>query len=160
MPHTINVGGSGNALTYNLGAAQSFSVESLTATLDFTASVLGPTTAWDVIFRDNAGLLIARSRSSNTVDLGLIYTATASPWLPDTQELGNAALDNVVTTGLCATTLPPGSSVTVQIVDPGGVVTGFRMWVEDAGAGIAGLNTDLENIGKSIPNPLLVVVGS
>ena len=44
----------------------------------------------------------------------------------------------VNTTGLCATTLPPQGSVTVQATDPAAIVKGFRMWVEDANLDGAG----------------------
>ena len=67
MPHTIFVGKNGNPVTYNIGLNQSFSVEPLAATIDTTGMVGGTLTQCDVIFKDNAGLLIARSRSSDTL---------------------------------------------------------------------------------------------
>jgi hypothetical protein len=145
VPYTILKSGSANALTYNLSGLQSFEIESLNATLDTTGMVLNTNTACDVIYRDNAGLLIARSRSSVTIPFGSTVTMTFAPSLPDTQELSNVGFGYVNTSGLCATTLPPNGSVTVQPVDPLAVVKSFRMWVEDAvdaeGAGNAYLAT-------------------
>jgi hypothetical protein len=138
VSHTIVVGGTANALTYNIGAAQSISIEAVNATIDTTGMALGTTTSVDVIFRDNAQLLVSRSRSSRTLGENATYAITFAPWLPDTYELGNAGVGYVITSGLCATTLPAGGSVTVQPVDPLAIVKGFRMWVEDEEGGSSG----------------------
>jgi hypothetical protein len=140
VPHTILVGKQGNSVTYNIAAVESFAIESLSAEIDTTAVTPGVESYCDVIFEDNAGLLIARSRSSKTLPDGGTVTITFAPWLPDTLELGLEGDGYVNTTGLCATTLPAGGSVTVAVSDPAAVVKGFRMWVEDSldeGAGAA-----------------------
>lgn len=132
MAHSIFVGETGNPVTYNLSGAQSFAVESLNADVDTNAIAPATETACDVIYRDNAGLLIARTRSSFTLQQGGVVSITFAPNLPDTNELNNNLAGFTNTTGLCATTLPPGGSVTVQPVDPLAIVKGFRMWVDSA----------------------------
>lgn len=155
MPYTIRVGKTGNAITYTLSQVESFAVETVTATVDTTGVAFGVRSGCDVIYRDNAGLLIARSRSSLTLDDGGTVTITFAPWLPDTQELGNADTSFTNQTGLCATILPPGGSVTVQATDAAAIVRGFQMWVDaDVDAGAAA-DTEDEELGAwmFVPGP-------
>jgi len=138
LPYMINVGGTGNPLTYSLPGALSFHVESITATVDTAGSSAGSGVSCDAILRDNAGLLIARSRSSASLVTPAVATlpaylneVTFAPRLPDTFELGIQFDGLIVTTGLTDTLLPPGGSVTIQSADTGSIVKGFHMWVEN-----------------------------
>lgn len=151
MPHTIRVGQSGNPVTYNLTQTQSFSVETVTATIDTTGATPFVESGCDVIYRDDAGLLIARSRSSLTIPQNALVTITFAPWLPDTRELGNQDVSYTNQTGLCATTLPPGGSVAVQSTDTGAVIKGFQMWVESVEDGAS----ELAGVGRwaYVPGP-------
>lgn len=132
MPRMVIRNGSANALTYALGQAQALVVEAISADVNTTAVAPGTASYCDAIYRDQAGFLIARSRSSVTLADGGIVTMTFAPWLPDTNELGNAFVGYVNTTGLCATTLPPGATVTVQVSEAAAFITQIRLWVEDA----------------------------
>jgi hypothetical protein len=135
----IAVGGTGNPLTYHLNGTQSFHIESIVANVDTAASLAGGGVTCDAILRDDAGLLIARSRSSASLVTPAVATlssylneVTFAPELQDTYELGIQFAGLAITTGLTDTLLPPGGSVTVQSADAASIVRGFGMWVEDA----------------------------
>jgi hypothetical protein len=133
-------GGNANGLTYNLTLSQSFHLESISADVDCTAAVSD--SSCDAILRDNAGLLIARCRSSTSLRLGTQVVMTFAPELPDSETLLNIFGSDVITSGLADTILPEGGSVRVQVSDPAARITQMRLWVEnveDDSAAAAGL---------------------
>jgi hypothetical protein len=149
VAHMIVKGGTGNRLTYTLTQTQSFALEALSADIDTTAA--GSDSSCDAILRDNAGLLIARCRSSVSLKAGQTMVMTFAPELPDTETLLNILGADVITSGLAATTLPPGGSVAVQVSDPAATVTQMRLWVEDVEDG----SGELEAFGAwaYVPGP-------
>jgi hypothetical protein len=132
-------GGTGNALTYNLPQTQMLHVEAISADVDCSAA--GADSVCDAIYRDNAGLLIARARSSQSLVAGSVYTVTFAPNLPDSQTLLNFFPGTVVTTGLPDTILPGGGSIRVQVQDAAANVTQVRLWVDDVEDGSGELET-------------------
>lgn len=143
MAHMIVVGGNANALTYNLPQIESFHLESLSADVDCTAA--GGDSSCDAILRDNAGLLIARCRSSVTLRQGQLVVMTFAPELPDSETLQNFFGSDVITSGLADTILPPGGSVAVQVSDAAARITQMRLWV-DADADAAGAFDDAASV--------------
>jgi hypothetical protein len=139
-------GGNAQTLTYTLTLVESFRVASISADVNTTASLSD--SSCDAILRDNAGQLIARSRSSQTLRLGQLIVMTFAPNLPDSETLQNVLGSDVITSGLADTLLPPGGSVAVSVSDAAARITQMRIWAEDAAEGGTTLEDELETLGR------------
>lgn len=130
MPRLIVLNGTGPSVTYTLGGIDELRLESVSADIDTTAA--GGTSFADVIYRDAAGFLLARSRSSNSLLAGSLQEMTWAPDLPDSILLNNIGLSDVLTTGLADTLIPPRGTVTVTVSDAAAIVRQARLWVDSA----------------------------
>lgn len=90
----------------------------------------------DVLYRDPGGVLIAQSRSSAALVAPVVYEVTFAPFLPDSNETSSIFLGRQAQSGLVATSLPPGATVTVSLDVANVTVTQMRIWVEDEGADV------------------------
>lgn len=144
MARLIVRNGTTSSVTYRLSGDELLHVESVSADVDATGA--GGAFSADVAFLDPSGFLIARSRSSASLGIAPVWEVTLAPDLPDTQELNNAGLSSVITSGLADTVVPPNGSIVVSVTDAGAIVTQARLWVDtvsdvtgDAGDETAGV---------------------
>src|SRR5438477_7325953 len=124
-PSAIRVPGSGsNVLSYQVAAGASLRIEAIA--VDADASAAGNSTI-TCSYLDPSGLTVAESSTRNAIPSGTLCEVTFAPFLPDTADVGAAANEAQLQTGLVATTLSGHSTVRLETLDAPGILTEARI---------------------------------
>jgi hypothetical protein len=127
----VRPGSGATSIGYQFSSDEFAQLESLSADVDTTAA--GASVQVEATLADQAGVVVARSRTGAALDTGLQGQATFAPGLSDTSTFPATASTQQIQTALWEGTLPEQAIVTVEALDAGAIVTELRILTWELG---------------------------
>jgi len=122
----INAAGTG---TYTLSGIEFLDLISVSATVDTTAA--GAPTVVRMRLLDPSGAPMITNQSGSTLDPGITGEITFASYLPDSSTFPAPISGSFIQTGSPLVAMSPGTSIEIEALDPGAVVTQARIWAWD-----------------------------